>query len=287
MQKFGELRQLGQPAVKELAPRAAIALLVLAITVQVIALLTDGTLIARKSGAAAHLPPPHAVSIASAAQSIVAAHLFGSAPAPEVQSAQPLQLALQGTLATDDPAAGFAIIEMADKKSHTFAAGTEVDANTRLLHVYSDRVVISYLGARQTLMLPRSALLASLLSPVGGPALVREEDSQQPEEPDGEHAAEPVLHTANYAAIADYVEFLPASEGKEMKGAKVTDVKDPEQMAKVGLQEGDVITALDGQPIRNNAQIAALEQALSHGGSVHVSIERNGQTSDVALQAID
>jgi type II secretion system protein C len=218
-------------------------------------------------------------------QQIVAAHLFGAAPSTAAEGRpEPLELLLQGTIAGDEPAAGQAIIRMHDKKARVFNAGQDIDPNTQLLRVYIDHVVINYLGAEQTLALPQSGLLASLLRPLwrGQPARAEQVEELQPG-----HAVEPVVREANYASIVEYAEFLPTTGRGGTLGVKVTGIKDPEQMARVGLQDGDVITALNGEPLKNPTQIAQLLEALSHGGAVNVSVEHDGQATDLALQAVD
>jgi type II secretion system protein C len=269
--------------VKELLPRLASVLLAVALGAQLLAFLTDGTLIAKQRSAGA--APPRALRSAdSFVPQIVAAHLFGAAPVAAAAdgAADPFDLVLQGTIAGDDPTVGRAIIRMHDQKARMFAPGGDVDSQTRLLRVYVDRVVLDYQGSERTLALPHGGLLAALLGPIVRPLVRVNEEPEEVHELQPGHPAEPVARTANYAAIAEYAEFLPASGG-----VKVMGVKDPDEMAKIGLQEGDVITAMNGEPIRNPGQVAALLERLSHGGAVNVSVERNGQANDLELQAVN
>src|SRR5476649_809322 len=93
-------------------------------------------------------------------QTVVSAHLFGVAvadpstqdPANAPQSSANLLLA--GTIATQDPKHGVAIISDAGSASKVYSVGERI-GGASLHSVYLDHVILDRAGALETLLLPR------------------------------------------------------------------------------------------------------------------------------------
>jgi membrane-associated protease RseP (regulator of RpoE activity) len=73
------------------------------------------------------------------------------------------------------------------------------------------------------------------------------------------------------AAVAD------AMPRVKLDGAYVGGVKSGSPAEKAGLKAGDVITALDGQPVRSAADVERIVAGLKPGAQVIVACVRNGQ----------
>jgi len=67
------------------------------------------------------------------------------------------------------------------------------------------------------------------------------------------------------------------------KGALVGSVEPNSPGAKAGLQRGDVITEIDGQPVTGPNDLRLKVGTMAPGTNVHLKVLRNGQTSDIAL----
>jgi membrane-associated protease RseP (regulator of RpoE activity) len=65
------------------------------------------------------------------------------------------------------------------------------------------------------------------------------------------------------------------------KGVEITQVADDSPAAKAGLQEGDVITAVDGKDVTSGEAVRAAVQAKQSGDQISVTYTRNGQSSTV------
>jgi hypothetical protein len=63
------------------------------------------------------------------------------------------------------------------------------------------------------------------------------------------------------------------------KGVEITDVADNSPAAKAGLQNGDVITAIDGNDIATAEAVRSAVQAKKSGDEITVTYTRNGQSS--------
>jgi serine protease Do len=67
------------------------------------------------------------------------------------------------------------------------------------------------------------------------------------------------------------------------KGALVGNVDPDGPGVKAGLQRGDVITALNGQPITGPNDLRLRVGAMTPGTTVHLKISRNGESRDISL----
>jgi membrane-associated protease RseP (regulator of RpoE activity) len=67
-------------------------------------------------------------------------------------------------------------------------------------------------------------------------------------------------------------------------GAQVTTVKAGSPAADAGLQQGDVITAVDGKAVTSSAALATQVQAHSPGDVVTITYTRNGTSAEVRVR---
>jgi membrane-associated protease RseP (regulator of RpoE activity) len=67
------------------------------------------------------------------------------------------------------------------------------------------------------------------------------------------------------------------------KGVEITDVAENSPAAKAGLQDGDVITAIDGNDIASADAVRSAVQAKQSGDEISVTYTRNGQSSTVKV----
>ncbi len=70
---------------------------------------------------------------------------------------------------------------------------------------------------------------------------------------------------------------------QENHGALVADVAPGTPGARAGIEKGDIILALDGQPVEDINQLTLRIMQMSPGTLVHLKIVRNGQPRDVAV----
>ncbi len=78
-------------------------------------------------------------------------------------------------------------------------------------------------------------------------------------------------------------ELAKAFNATAEKGALISSVDSNGPGAKAGLQRGDVITELNGQPIDGPNDLRLKVGTLTPGTTVHLKVERSGQTRDVTL----
>jgi serine protease Do len=83
-------------------------------------------------------------------------------------------------------------------------------------------------------------------------------------------------------AIQPITPALAAAFGlNQNKGALIADVEPDSPAARAGLQKGDVITQIDGQPVDDARALTLRVSQMSPGSSVKLTVLRNGKQQDV------
>lgn len=187
-------------------------------------------------------------------------------------SKTPLALVLAGTEPGRTPQEGLARIGVYRDSPQTYVAGASLENGTRLVEVYGDSVVLERAGLRVRLYLDperaRKAVLqqsdASLLT-VGGVAL-------------------PAAAAATTREVlTDYLRPSPVYERQVLVGYEVYPGSRAAPFSQMGLKPGDVITALDGVPLNDQATAWAALQQLAQGTSVVATVKRGGSTEQLVL----
>ncbi|MGE5506678.1 MAG: Do family serine endopeptidase [Actinomycetota bacterium] len=82
-------------------------------------------------------------------------------------------------------------------------------------------------------------------------------------------------------AIQDLTpDLAEAMSIKRNDGAVVVEVEPGSPAARAGLKRGDVVTAVDGQPVRSSAEMRNRIGLTPVGGQVRLNVERGGETKD-------
>jgi general secretion pathway protein C len=216
-------------------------------------------------------------------QSVVSAHLFGVAladPATQDPANAPLSsanLVLAGTIATQDPKRGIAIISDGGP-SKVYSVGDNV--NGASLHsVYLDHVILDRAGTLETLLLPR--LLAG---DRGRTAAVRRSAGPDPRTM---AAVDNIRHMVQQdPGILDQVMRTVASYDSaagKLRGFRAYPGRNRAIFGKLGLKPGDLVTAINGQPLDDPQRSQEVFNTIQTSDHVTVSIERGGQKQDISL----
>lgn len=259
-------------------PRWVSALLVLAIAWQLVQLTW---LLLDHYRPAGPLPLPTPVPGATARppgpdlQAIVDAHLFGVAQAPAATdpTAAPetqMNLVLTAIFAADDPAKGLAIIGETGAAAKVYLVGEAVRPGTTLSAVYPDRVLLNRGGAVEALTLPTQRL-AGLAPPPPRPTV-------NPMVENLRRVAE-----TNPTAFAEIIRPQPVFANGTQRGYRVYPGRNRQQFARLGLQPGDLVTAINGTSLDDPQRGMEIFNTMGTSDRVTVSVERNGQSQDLTL----
>jgi general secretion pathway protein C len=215
-------------------------------------------------------------------QTIVSAHLFGVAaadpasqdPANAPQSSANLLLA--GTIATQDPKHGVAIISDAGGPSKVYSVGERI-SGASLHSVYLDHVILDRAGALETLLLPRQ-----LPPSARGAPLVR-----RPADPRTAAAVDNIRRMVQQdPSILDQVMRTVASYDNaagKLRGFRAYPGRNRAIFAKLGLKAGDLVTAINGTPLDDPQRSQDVFNTIQTSDHVTVTIERGGQKQDITL----
>ncbi|HEV7612816.1 MAG TPA: type II secretion system protein GspC [Steroidobacteraceae bacterium] len=215
-------------------------------------------------------------------QSVVSAHLFGVAavesgtqdPANAPQSTANLVLA--GTIATQDPKHGVAIISDGGP-AKVYSVGDNIGGAT-LHSVYLDHVILDRGGALETLLLPR------LLGPgMRGPPVVRRPGG----DPRTVAAVENIRRMVQQdPGILDQVmRVVPSydSAAGKLRGFRAYPGRNRQIFNKLGLKPGDLVTAINGTVLDDPQHSQDVFNTIQTSDHATVTIERSGQRQEITL----
>jgi general secretion pathway protein C len=216
-------------------------------------------------------------------QSVVSAHLFGIAtvdPGVQDPANAPLSsanLVLAGTIATQDPKRGIAIISDGGP-SKVYAVGENV--NGAMLHsVYLDHVILDRAGVLETLKLPR--LLAENRPPPAGPT------HRTAGDPRTAAAVENIRRLVQQdPGILDQVmRTVPSFDNAagKLRGFRAYPGRNRAIFNKLGLKPGDLVTSINGTALDDPAHSQEVFNTIQSSDHVTVTIERGGQKQDISL----
>jgi len=227
---------------------------------------------ARPSNQASQVP---AVDVAA----IVADHVFGIAP-PKVQNEgdapqSTANLVLAGTIATQDPKHGVAIISDGGP-SKVYAIGDRV-GGASLYSVYLDHVILDRGGTLETLKLP-------VLRLAGGPAIVRRQIGGNPNTAANLENVRRLVQE-DPALLNEVLRAVPSLDSKanKLRGFRVYPGRNRSAFTSLGLRPGDLVTAINGTPLDDPQHGQEIFNTLETASSAAVTIERGGQTMQVSM----
>ncbi len=225
---------------------------------------------------------PHAQHAALDIQSVVSAHLFGVPPAdasgqdPANAPESTANLVLGGTIATQDPKRGVAIISDGGP-AKVYSVGDSV-GGASLHSVYLDRVILDRGGALETLMLPK------LLDPgMNAPPIVRRVGG----DPRTVAAVDNIRRMVQQdPGILDQVmRTVPSydSAAGKLRGFRAYPGRNRQIFNRLGLKPGDLVTAINGTPLDDPQHSQEVFNTIQTSDHVTVTVERGGQKQDITL----
>jgi general secretion pathway protein C len=215
-------------------------------------------------------------------QSVVSAHLFGVAtvdPSTQDPANAPestANLVLTGTIATQDPKRGVAIISDGGP-SKVYSVGDNIGAAS-LHSVYLDHVILDRGGALENLQLPR------LLGPgMRGPAVVRHPGA----DPRTQAAVDNIrrLVQQDPSLLDQVMRTVPSydSAANKLRGFRAYPGRNRAIFSKLGLKPGDLVTAINGTALDDPQRSQEVFNTIQSSDRVTVTVERGGQKQDISL----
>jgi general secretion pathway protein C len=146
---------------------------------------------------------------------------------------------------------------------------------TKLAAVYPDRVILDRNGARESLMLPRlsgggAATPAAYAPGAGAPPASLADSVRQ-------------LMAQDPAAANELLRPQPVFAGGSLRGYRVYPGRNRAQFARLGLQPGDLVTAVNGAALDDPNRGLEILRGIGAGSAVTLTIDRNGQQQQLAV----
>jgi general secretion pathway protein C len=215
-------------------------------------------------------------------QSVVSAHLFGvAAPDPSTQDPanapqSTANLVLAGTIASQDPKRGVAIISDGGP-AKVYSVGDNV-GGASLHSVYLDHVILDRGGSLETLSLPRLLGPGMHASPVvrrvgGDPRTVAAVDNIRRMVQQDPGILDQVMRT---------VPSYDSAAGR-LRGFRAYPGRNRQIFSKLGLKPGDLVTAINGTPLDDPQRSQDVFNTIQTSDHATVTIERGGQKQEITL----
>jgi general secretion pathway protein C len=198
-------------------------------------------------------------------------------PATQDPGSAPLSsasLVLAGTIATQDPKRGVAIISDGGP-AKVYSVGDNV-SGASLHSVYLDHVILDRAGALETLVLPRLTAGARSM-----PVARRPGDSRTVAAVDNIRRMvqqDPGILDQVMRTVASY----DNTAGK-LRGFRAYPGRNRAVFGKLGLKPGDLVTAINGTPLDDPQHSQDVFNTIQTSDHVTVTIERAGQKQDITL----
>jgi len=187
-------------------------------------------------------------------------------------SSAPVPLILVSTQPARTLSESLAMVGTEAVSPQTYVGGATLSNGARITDIKGDYIVLSKDGRSARLYRQGSASgianhpeLASLLLKVGG------------------MQSEPATIEASREPITDYLRPSPVYDGDSLRGFQVYAGNRAGVFAQMGLQPGDVITALNGIPLTDPTSGVGMLEELVHGVSLDAQVERKGQRLALTL----
>lgn len=235
-------------------------------------------------------------------------HLFGEvqqAPAPAVETVTDapdtrLNLKLLGVMASTEPDAARAIIADSRGVEDTYAVGKQLPGNAVLRAIYPDRVILESRGRLETLRLPKESVSIGFESDDKKGRVISSRPALQTPRSAPSINTKTVRNSQTSALLRQYREALinnpqsimnlvsaaPVTEAGtgKLKGYRIRPGKDKALLTKFGLEDGDVVTAVNGVPLDNPIKALEIMRDLSTASSVSLDLERKGIRQSLSFQ---
>lgn len=243
-------------------------------------------------------PSRENVTIAAAAQAVTDAHLFGAAPAAGGIAVSTLNVKLRGVFTGSGGAPGYAILNTGGR-DEAASVGAEISPGVALESVHAMHIVLKRNGVFERVNLEERPVLAVAGSrpvpPVpAAPASARQArptpgaapSPSQPQQPAGPGAQ--FQRPEPYAPVGDVPTepppATPAPQGSA-QGLVVSSVPAGSVLERIGLQPGDVVKSVNGQPVASEADVARVLKDRSLLAPVNAEVMRGGAIVPLTVSA--
>ena len=173
---------------------------------------------------------------------------------------------------------GIAVIARGQGPGMVYQTGETIDdsSGAKLHSVFTDRVLLDRGGRLEKLSFPTPDELPQAAPRLNSNVRATSRPTIR-SEPDLRTAAADADAVSNAAQVlAQHIQIAPQEENGEQIGYRLQPQQNSQVFVQLGLQPGDVLTEVNGIPLRDLRSTATVIQALSQSAQASVNIRRNG-----------
>ncbi|WP_132315346.1 type II secretion system protein GspC [Pseudobacteriovorax antillogorgiicola] len=212
-----------------------------------------------------------------------------------------LPLKVRGLIFAGDPYNGLALLEDTQRRrTKSYVVGDTVVNNAKLVEIYEDRVIFDRGGQREYLEVDPFEIVRSRrkASSRGGtsrrvsriatrpPAEAYKEDGFERKGTEiklSEEFKRNLLTPDNMAKILQDAKAEPNMVNGELKGFRLTRIRENSVYEKAGFQNNDIVEEINGIPLRDAAGAIRMLQQLKNAKEIDVRINRGGAIEDMNI----
>ncbi len=217
--------------------------------------------------------------------------------------ASSLPLKLVGVIFAGDPYNGLAMLEHTDKqKTSSYMVGDRIQDGVKLAEVYDDRVILESVNGREYLELAKFSLPTGRRKgpSAGGDRNIASDRIANRSPPDAyredgferkggaiqltEEFKRNLLSPDQLTKVLQDAKAEPNMVGSELKGFRLTRIRENSVYEKAGFQNGDIVEEINGIPLRDAAGAIRLLNQLRNEKDIEVRVNRNGQISNMMIK---
>jgi len=235
-------------------------------------------------------------------QEIVNRDIFNIAPPPQprvqVEEKIDLHLDLIGVSTATKGKLPYAIISNRMGEQNVYGLGETVPDAGKLVEVDPDKVFIDHNGKRVALLLPKNEMPGPVegIQPIAPPVVDDSADADsdaEPYDPNVEDLGDnhykiprdTMDHSVNnLSQLLTQIRAIPNIQNGKTNGFALSEIEPGSVFDEMGLQEGDVLSSINGQPMTDPAMAMQMLSALRNATQVSIQVLREGHPTTLSYQ---
>jgi general secretion pathway protein C len=232
-------------------------------------------------------------------QEIVNRDIFNIAPPPEhhVEVVERIDLHLQ-LIGVSTSTAGkppFAIISNQVGDQNVYRLGEMIPDAGKMIEVDKDRVIIDHNGRKVALLLPKNEMPGPVeaAQPIEAPSDETADADDENYDPNVEDLGDnhykiprdSLDHSVgNLSQLLTQIRAIPNIQNGKTNGFALSEIEPGSIFDEMGLQEGDVLRSINGQPMTDPAQAMQMMSAMRNATMVTIQVLRDGEPTTLTYQ---
>ena len=222
-------------------------------------------------------------------------HLFGDVKAvadvkpvavvkaPEVVPETKLQMTLRGVFHTEGDGSARVIVAGPNGREEVYRIADSMPGGATLEEIEARRIVISRQGRFEALSFPEEDLVGRSASLPGASS---GRDIAPVSEIDASALAARYRKAveSDPTALTDIAQVQPYIEQGTFRGFRLRPGRKHNLLRQLGLQSGDIVTAVDGAPLNSMAQAMDSLRVLGEASEVQLTVLRDGQERPILVR---